>query len=149
MTKSNQARSRDHQACRRFNFFSVIKYSRILWSIQISHWCSAPSMKSSTPRMLDHRQHFLVMDFVVAFHGGEQFGKGCHFPSSEDCWDRTALVAKSELLASMRDDLELSRSTRIGVEVTFPLSTSKASCSLEPHFHLVLALVKSQRGRAW
>ena len=61
------------------------------------------------------------MDFVVTFHGEsdlERNAMGCHFLSSEDCWDRTAPVVKSELSASMWNGLELLGGMRIGAEVT-------------------------------
>ena len=35
--KLNWDRCRDHQACHRFSFLDVQKYSRFLWSIQISN----------------------------------------------------------------------------------------------------------------
>ena len=56
----------------------------------------------------------------------EKKATGCHFSSSEDTWDRTAPVAKSELSASMRKGLDGSgycqravhgRSRRVGLSV--------------------------------
>ena len=43
--KLNQNRCRDHQACHRFSFLDMQKYSRFLWSVQISNWHGVPSRK--------------------------------------------------------------------------------------------------------
>ena len=56
----------------------------------------------------DDCQHLLVVDLIVPFDGGqglERKATGCHFSSSEDIWERTAPVAKSELSALMRKGL--------------------------------------------
>src|SRR6266571_8868585 len=43
-TKLKRARYRDHCACLLLSCLAVMKYSRFLWSVQISHGCSAPLM---------------------------------------------------------------------------------------------------------
>ena len=44
--KSNLASSNDHRACLWFSFLVIIKYSRFLWSVQISNWCAKAFGKS-------------------------------------------------------------------------------------------------------
>jgi len=43
--KLNWDRYRDHCACHWLSFFTVMKYSRFLWSVQISNLCCNPSRK--------------------------------------------------------------------------------------------------------
>ena len=73
---------------------------------------------------------------------------GCHFPSSIDCWDKTAPVAKSELSASMQYGLELSGRVRIGAEIILSQRLSKAICSSKDQWNTESAFVKSKRGQA-
>ena len=72
---------------------------------------------------------------------------GCHFLSSGFCWDRTALVAKSELSASTLYGLELSGRARIGTEVIQVLRVSNANLSSSVHLKMDLALVKLNSGQ--
>ena len=53
---------------------------------------------------MDDCQHLLVMDFVVLLDGAEAFGEeGDWMPFSNKVhWDKTALVAALEELASMQ-----------------------------------------------
>ena len=45
LQKSNLASNNDHLASLRFSFLADMKYSRFLWSVQISNWCSTPFRK--------------------------------------------------------------------------------------------------------
>jgi len=57
---------------------------------------------------------------------------GCHLLSSGDCWDNTALVAKSKLSASIQKGRELSGRARIGAVVIRSLSESNADAPQLP-----------------
>ena len=104
-----------------------------------------PLLKSS-----DDRQHFLVVDLVVPFgvRDLEKKATGCHFLSSEDTWERTAPVAKSELSASMRKGLVGLGEMRTGAEVTLCLSLVKAVRSASSQRQRESFRVRSKSGRA-
>jgi len=53
-------------------------------------------------------------------------------PLAGHTWDSTALVAKSELSASIRKGLVESGEMRTGADVTLCLSRSNADCLLGP-----------------
>jgi len=72
----------------------------------------------------------------------------CHFSSSEDIWERTAPVAKSELSALMRKGLVGSGEMRTRVEVTLPFNLANAVRSASPQRQLESFQVKSKSGRA-
>ena len=96
-------------------------------------------------------QHLLVVDFVIPLYwrkGFERNVMGCHLLSSGDCWDNTALVAKSELSASIQNGRKLSGKARIGAVVIRSLSELNADCSSAPHLHSVSFRVRLNRGWA-
>ena len=90
----------------------------------------------------DNHQHLLVMDLIVPFDGGQGFGEESDwvpfFSSSEDTWERTAPVAKSELLASVRKGLVGSGEMRTGAEVTLSFNLANAVRSASPQCQLEL-----------
>ena len=58
---------------------------------------------------------------------------GCHVPSSGDCWEMVAPVAKSDKSASTCYIQESSGNARVGAEVIWFLSLAMADCSASPH----------------
>ena len=93
----------------------------------------------------------ISLSWISLFHStsDRDFDKkatGCHLPLFAYSWERTALVAKSELSASMRKGLELSGEVRIGAEVTRLFRVSKADCSSSDQSHLTSFLVRLKRG---
>jgi len=100
---------------------------------------------------LDDCQHFLVVDFIVPLNGDrdlERKATGCHFSSSEDTWERTAPIAKSELLASMWKGLVRSGEMRTRAEVTLPFNLANAVRLDSPQRQLESFQVKSKSGWA-
>ncbi len=100
----------------------------------------------------DNRQHLLVMDLIVPFNGGQGLGEESDwvpfFSSSEDTWERTAPVAKSELLASVRKGLVGSGEMRTGAEVTLPFNLANVVHSASPQCQPESFWVKSKSGQA-
>ena len=68
----------------------------------------------------------------------------CHFSSSTDSWDRTAPVAKLELLASMWKGLVESEEIRTGAAVMLYFNLSKADRLAPPQCHPASLRVKSK-----
>ena len=99
----------------------------------------------------DDRQHLLVVDLVVPLDGDRDLERkvtGCHFSSSEDTWERTAPVAKSELSASMRKGLVGLGEMRTGAEVTLPFNLANAVRSASPQHQPESFQIKSKSRRA-
>ena len=72
---------------------------------------------------------------------------GYHFSSPGSCWERTTLVAKSKLLASMRKGSKFWRDIRTRALVTTVLSASKALCFFLFQDQSMLDFVRSNRGQ--
>jgi len=99
----------------------------------------------------DDHQHLLVVDLIVPFDGDrdlERKATGCHFSSSEDTWERTTPVAKSELLASMWKGLVRLGEMRTRAEVTLPFNQVNAVRSASSQCQLELFRVKLKSGQA-
>jgi len=99
----------------------------------------------------DDCQHLLVADLIVLLDGDRDLERkvtGCHFSSSEDTWQRTAPITKSELSASMRKGLVGLGEMRTGVEVTLPFNLANAVHSASPQHQLESFRVNSKSGRA-
>jgi len=100
----------------------------------------------------DDCQHLFVVDLVVPFDGGQGLGEeGDQVPlsSSEDIWERTAPIAKSELSASMRKGLVGSGEIRTGADVTLPFNLANAVRSASPQRQPESFRVKSKSGEGF
>ena len=99
-----------------------MKYSRFLWSVQISTRVFIPSRKwhysSSTSIMASI---FLLFCFTSKSDLLKHVTR-YYLPLSVDIWERTTSITKLKLSVSMQNSIEVLEKTRIEVEVIAILS---------------------------